>query len=130
MREYTDTQRSETECCMVKQSGHGLFVSSYMSIDGSEYFSSTEAEALDVLNLICLAYPEGITVPDKHGLTPLHLAAMHGHLGHVKRLLDLGAQPSAVDKKGRTAADLAMSRKYNDIAEYLQQHQSSLSTNT
>ena len=39
---------------------------------------------------------------DAKQLTPLHVAASHGHAGAVRRLLALGAEADARDCKART----------------------------
>jgi ankyrin repeat protein len=46
----------------------------------------------------------------------LHLAAMHGLLAVVQRLLREGANRGLRDSLGRTAHDLALLRGYVDIA--------------
>jgi ankyrin repeat protein len=45
------------------------------------------------------------------GLTPLMAAGAFGDLETVQRLLKLGADPTARDRKGRTAADHAVMKK-------------------
>ena len=61
---------------------------------------------------------EGVSLStqDQRGLSPLHLAAMHGLLGVVRRLLREGANRQLRDNLGRTAYDLALLRGYVDIA--------------
>ena len=44
---------------------------------------------------------------DSEGMTPLHAAAYHGHADVVRLLLTKGASPAAVEKRGRTPAELA-----------------------
>ena len=44
---------------------------------------------------------------DAQGRTPLHLAAMHGHVATVDMLLHNNAAPDARDADGRTALALA-----------------------
>lgn len=51
---------------------------------------------------------------------PLHAAAVVGSVVAVKELLAAGANPMAVDARGRTAADLAMLAGYEDVVALLQ----------
>ncbi|KAK4140588.1 ankyrin-3 [Dichotomopilus funicola] len=49
-----------------------------------------------------------LNAPDtKHGVTPLHRAALHGHASSVTALLTAGADPSPLDAHGRTPLALA-----------------------
>ena len=57
-----------------------------------------------------------LDVQDLRGLGALHLAAMHGLLSVVQRLLREGANRALRDSLGRTPYDLALLRGYVDIA--------------
>ena len=61
----------------------------------------------------CLQKQLGLDVDgkDKHGNTPLHIAAASNHLAVVLQLLKLGANKDAKDGNGKTAYELAP--KYN-----------------
>jgi ankyrin repeat protein len=63
-------------------------------------------------------FGEGVSldVQDQRGLSALHLAAMHGLLSVVRRLLREGAPRNLRDTLGRTPYDLALLRGYVDIA--------------
>lgn len=61
------------------------------------------------------AEPTLINAPDENGYTPLHLAAQRGDADLVKVLLQAGADKSARDAAGKTAADYAV----GDVAELL-----------
>ncbi len=50
---------------------------------------------------------------------PLMLAAHGGYENVVKTLLDAGADPTLQDADGRTAADIARSRNYMEVADML-----------
>jgi len=49
----------------------------------------------------------------KNGITPLHTAALIGHLGCIGPLVKAGAELGAKDKDGRTARDHAVQGKRN-----------------
>ena len=61
---------------------------------------------------------EGVSLDaqDQRGLGALHLGAMHGLLGAVRRLLREGSNRQLRDSLGRTPYDLALLRGYVDIA--------------
>jgi len=59
---------------------------------------------------------------DEDGNTPLHLAAMEGHLPVVKALLNKGGiDTSAENNDGETANDLAAAQGFTDITKMLSQ---------
>ena len=75
---------------------------------------------------------KGIIVdkPDVNGNTPLHDAAIHGYIDRVERLIAAGANLNAVNKDGKTPADLAKenlprfkqrewNREYEEVIELL-----------
>ncbi|WCR53196.1 MAG: Actin-binding protein [Wolbachia endosymbiont of Ctenocephalides orientis wCori] len=51
---------------------------------------------------------------DKYGRTPLHLAALRGHLDVVKSLIEKGADAKAEDKHGHTPIHLAAENGHLD----------------
>lgn len=58
-------------------------------------------------------------IVDSKGMTPLHHAALHGHLDVVNSLILLGADPNIKNKMGKTPLDLAEKNKHEDIAKLL-----------
>ena len=55
----------------------------------------------------------------QEGLTPLMMAAKHGHLGVVSALLDAGARVDARDRDGRSAEDVAGELGRQSVLEVL-----------
>jgi len=55
------------------------------------------------------------------GYFPIHQAAWWGNLDACKRLVQLGASPRAKTSQDQTAVDIARSRHYNAVADYLEQ---------
>jgi len=53
------------------------------------------------------------------GMTPLMVAARMGHVAMVKLLLDAGANPLAVDVLDRTAYEIALEDKQEEVAKLL-----------
>ena len=60
----------------------------------------------------------------KNGYTPLHWAALNGHAVVADLLLGANASPTAVDKYGKTPAQLAEQRGHRELAERLRQAES------
>lgn len=65
----------------------------------------------------------GVSVhePDATGHFPLHWAAIFGYDWAVKLFLERGAKPTAVNKSGKTALDLALEIGHSEIAKILEQ---------
>ena len=56
---------------------------------------------------------------DSEGFSPLHVAAIHGYIKVVKKLVDLKADGSQATAAGKEAADLAHLNEETEIEEYL-----------
>ena len=66
-----------------------------------------------------------VNAQDAEGFTPLHMAAIHGNLEIVKKLVDLGADVNIVTTDGKTAAELAHLNEELEIEEYLESRMAS-----
>ena len=74
-----------------------------------------EPEIVDLL----VMYGANVNAQDAEGFTPLHLAAMHGNLKIVKKLVDLEADVNIITTDGKNAAELAHLNEELEIEEYL-----------
>ena len=63
-----------------------------------------------------LAEEVSLDVQDPRGFGPLHLAALHGQLRVVQRLLRTGADPGLRDALNRTPREIAVMRGFVDVA--------------
>ncbi|XP_033229229.1 inversin isoform X2 [Belonocnema kinseyi] len=70
--------------------------------------------------------PSLLDIATQDGKTPLHVAALHGHLDLCKVLLDNGARINAVLRTSKgslmTALDAALYRGHRDCAKLIQMH--------
>ena len=57
--------------------------------------------------------------PWKWKMTPLHMAALHGHLDVVKILLDVGTEPNMADVFGQTPLYLARHSGHKEVVKIL-----------
>ena len=61
-------------------------------------------------------------------LTPLHVAAVKGHLAIVKLLLEVGADPEARDRKSLTPLYFALNARHEKVARTISRRISNLQT--
>ena len=74
-----------------------------------------EPEIVDLL----VMYGANVNAQDAEGFTPLHMAAIHGNLKIVKKLVDLDADVNIITTDGKNAAELAHLNEELEIEEYL-----------
>ena len=84
-----------------------------------------EPEIIDLL-VKCGA---NVNAQDAEGFTPLHMAAIHGNLKIVKKLVDLEADVNIITTDGKNAAELAHVNEELEIEEYLESKMASLPRN-
>ena len=75
-----------------------------------------EPEIIDLL----VKSGANVNAQDAEGFTPLHMAAIHGNLKIVKKLVDLEADVNIVTTDGKNAAELAHLNEELEIEEYLE----------
>ena len=66
-----------------------------------------------------------VNARDAEGFTPLHMAAIHGNLKIVKKLVDLEADVNIITTDGKNAAELAHLNEELEIEEYLESRMAS-----
>lgn len=81
---------------------------------------------LELIKWIAKRRPSLLDVATQDGKTPLHVAALHGHLDACKLLLDNGARINALLRTSKgalmTALDAALYRAHRDCAKLVQLH--------
>ena len=80
-----------------------------------------EPEIVDLL----VMYGANVNAQDDEGFTPLHMAAIHGNLKIVKKLVDLEADVNIITTDGKNAAELAHLNEELETEEYLRSKMSS-----
>ena len=75
-----------------------------------------EPEIIDLL----VKSGANVNAQDAEGFTPLHMAAIHGNLKIVKKLVDLDADVNIITTDGKNAAELAHLNEELEIEEYLE----------
>ncbi|KAF8716894.1 hypothetical protein HU200_025995 [Digitaria exilis] len=64
--------------------------------------------------------PEALAARDREGRTVLHAAAAAGEVEAVAVLVDMGADTSAADARGRTPMDVAREKGYQEVVDVLE----------
>ena len=77
---------------------------------------SNEPEIIDLL----VKSGANVNAQDAEGFTPLHMAAIHGNLKIVKKLVDLEADVNIITTDGKDASELAHLNEELKIEEYLE----------
>ena len=82
------------------------------------HIASKENNEPEIIDLLVKS-GANVNAQDAEGFTPLHMAAIHGNLKIVKKLVDLDADVNIVTTDGKNAAELAHLNEELEIEEYL-----------
>ena len=82
------------------------------------HIASKENNEPEIIDLLVKS-GANVNAQDAEGFTPLHMAAIHGNLKIVKKLVDLEADVNIVTTDGKNAAELAHLNEELEIEEYL-----------
>ena len=83
------------------------------------HIASEEINEPEIIDLLVKS-GANVNAQDAEGFTPLHMAAIHGNLKIVKKLVDLEADVNIVTTDGKNAAELAHLNEELEIEEYLE----------
>ena len=88
------------------------------------HIASKENNEPEIIDLLVKS-GANVNAQDAEGFTPLHMAAIHGNLKIVKKLVDLDADVNIVTTDGKNAAELAHLNEELEIEEYLESRMAS-----
>lgn len=71
------------------------------------------------ISRLLIDFGANVNTPHQSGLTPLHIAVQNGDIEIIIRLLEEGADISALTPEQETAADIAATKGFYEIAEIL-----------
>ena len=83
------------------------------------HIASKENNEPEIIDLLVKS-GANVNAQDAEGFTPLHMAAIHGNLKIVKKLVDLEADVNIITTHGKNAAELAHLNEELEIEEYLE----------
>ena len=83
------------------------------------HIASEENNEPEIIDLLVKS-GANVNAQDAEGFTPLHMAAIHGNLKIVKKLVDLDADVNIITTDGKNAAELAHLNEEMEIEEYLE----------
>ena len=83
------------------------------------HIASEQVNEPEIIDLLVKS-GANVNAQDAEGFTPLHMAAIHGNLKIVKKLVDLDADVNIVATDGKNAAELAHLNEELEIEEYLE----------
>jgi hypothetical protein len=88
-------------------------------VDYKEAHSAIRWNKIDVVRAIVVDAEDANATDPNNGNRCLHVAAQNGHSELVRRLLDLGADPSAANAQGQTPMHMTVSYDIADCTKLL-----------
>ena len=73
----------------------------------------------ELLTLSSSSHALSLNLQNASGNTPLHWAALNGHLPAVQLLMEAGADPTVTNKAGKDALSEAEAAEKNEVAAWL-----------
>jgi ankyrin repeat protein len=84
-----------------------------------EFFAPSTSETPKISGKSLFDTKDNVSFPLTRGLTPLHIAALFGHLPLIEKLVEKGANLLEVDHKGFNVLHLAAFGGHKNVARYL-----------
>jgi len=105
-----------------------LLLDAGADINGGSYMNqpplwfATRKNNLEAMRLL-IERGANINKPDNNGAIPVMAASFSGHLEAAKLMVESGADLSATTIYRQNAADIAFERGYNEVGNYLREHE-------
>ena len=114
-----DKESSNGLLHMAAANGHvGLFYRTFRGL--CSYTTNNDLDTLkELLTLSASNHAISLNLQNVSGNTPLHWAALNGHLPAVKLLIEAGADPSVINRAGKDAVFEAEVNEKNEVAAWL-----------
>ncbi|KAK4732182.1 hypothetical protein R3W88_025170 [Solanum pinnatisectum] len=103
-----------------------VLIESGYTIDNSvdrflHYAAATDR--VDLMEILCLGYADiDLNSIDSQGRTPLHIAAIHGHVEVLRFLVSVGSDPDLLDSQGWTPLHFAAQQGHVEAVGFLLNH--------
>ncbi|KAK4357318.1 hypothetical protein RND71_022928 [Anisodus tanguticus] len=103
-----------------------VLIESGYTIDNSADWFLHDASAMnrmDLMEILCLGYADiDLNSIDSQGRTPLHIAAIHGHVEVIQFLVSVGSDPDMKDSQGWTPLHFAAHQGHVEAVVFLVNH--------
>ena len=119
LRAAVDKESGNGLLHMAAANGHvGMFSWTFRVLCG--YITNNDLDTLkELLTLSAFSQASSLNLQNASGNTPLHWAAVNGHLPAVKLLIEAGADPSVINRAGKDAVYEAEVSEKNEVAAWL-----------
>ncbi|MCD7463130.1 hypothetical protein HAX54_050014 [Datura stramonium] len=80
-------------------------------------------DRVDLMEILCVGYADiDLNSIDSQGRTPLHIAAIHGHVEVIQFLVSVGSDPDMLDSQGWTPLHFAAHQGHVEAVDFLLNH--------